>query len=232
MALIDRVFAIEGLRRAWPCDGAIAVEVVDRCGRLRAGRFADSGLVLSPYACDPALGAIPVGDGTLVVHRHRRRAVVVGADWVAKHVRKGGARIARNTLVAGRVYRSWGLEVALVKSWAPTSVSFTRLAGRSLADLGDAALPGWRFLADAWRAAEDHVLAPYSGAHEARNLARWEEHARASPRPSWRPPAASSNPLGRSWSSPTPTSTTANCCGTGAPWGSSTSTAPAWQRQP
>lgn len=51
MALIDRVFAIEGLKRAWPCDGAIAVEVVDRYGRLRAGRFADSGLVLSPYAC-------------------------------------------------------------------------------------------------------------------------------------------------------------------------------------
>ncbi len=179
MALIDRVFAIEGLKRAWPCDGAIAVEVVDRYGRLRAGRFADSGLVLSPYACDPVLGRIPVGDGTLVVHRHGRRAVVVGADWVAKHVRKGGERIARNTLVAGRVYCSWGLEVASVTSWAPTSVFFTRLAGRSLADLGDAALPGWRLLADTWRAVEDHVLAPYSGAHEARNLARWEERARA-----------------------------------------------------
>ena len=179
MALIDRVFAIEGLRRAWPCDGAIAVEVVDRYGRLRAGRFADSGLVLSPYACDPVLGRVPVGDGTLVVHRHGRRAVVVGADWVAKHVRKGGERIARNTLVAGRVYCSWGLEVASVTSWAPTSVSFTRLAGRSLADLGDAALPGWRLLADAWRAVGDQELPVHSGADEAGNLARWQEWARA-----------------------------------------------------
>ena len=79
MALIDQALAIEGIRRAWPCDGAIAVEVVDRYGRLRAGRVSDSGPVLSPYACDPVLGRIPVGDGTLVVHRHGRRAVVVGA---------------------------------------------------------------------------------------------------------------------------------------------------------
>ena len=74
MALIDQALAIEGVRRAWPCDGAIAVEVVDRYGRLRAGRVSDSGPVLSPYACDPVLGRIPVGDGTLVVHRHGRRA--------------------------------------------------------------------------------------------------------------------------------------------------------------
>ena len=180
MALIDQALAIEGVRRAWPCDGAIAVEVVDRYGRLRAGRVSDSGPVLSPYACDPVLGRIPVGEGTLVVHRHGRRAVVVGADRVDKHVRKGGGRIARATAAAGRAYRSWGLEVASVTSWSPTSVSFTRLPGRSLADLGDAALPGWRFLADAWRAVGDQELAPYSGAHEARNLARWEEHARAS----------------------------------------------------
>ena len=80
MALIDQALAVEGVRRAWPCDGAIAVEVVDRYGRLRAGRVSDSGPVLSPYACDPVLGRIPLGDGTLVVHRHGRRAVVVGAE--------------------------------------------------------------------------------------------------------------------------------------------------------
>ena len=67
MALIDQALAVEGVRRAWPCDGAIAVEVVDRYGRLRAGRVSDSGPVLSPYACDPVLGRIPVGDGTLEI---------------------------------------------------------------------------------------------------------------------------------------------------------------------
>ncbi len=173
MALIDDVVTIPGLRRAWPADEAISVEIVDERGRIRAGRVDQSGLVLSLYACDPVLGTIPVGEGTLVVHRLARRAVVVGEDRVTKHVRKGGERIARATVTAGRAYRSWGLETASITSWTPTSVTFTSLPGRCLADIGDAGLPGWRLLADSWRPVSEADLARHSGAHEARNLARW-----------------------------------------------------------
>lgn len=178
MALIDDVVTIPGLRRAWPADESISVEIVDERGRIRAGRVGQSGLVLSLYACDPVLGTLPVGEGTLVVHRLARRAVVIGEDRVTKHVRKGGERIARATVTAGRAYRSWGLETASITSWTRSSVTFTRLPGRCLADIGDAGLPGWRLLADSWRPVSEADLARHSGAHEARNLARWAQHAR------------------------------------------------------
>ena len=179
MALIDYIFSIEGLRRAWPGEGSITVELVDEAGRIRAGSAGASGLVLSPYATDPELGVIPVDEGTVVVHRLARRAVVIAEDRVTKHVRKGGERIARATVTAGHAYRTWGLEVASILSWSPTSVACTRLPGRCLADLGDVGLPGWKLLADSWRAVRDADLSLHCGAHEARNLARWEEHARA-----------------------------------------------------
>lgn len=178
MSLITDVLSTEGIKRAWPARGGIAVELVDRRGRLRAGLATDAGVAMSLYACDPVLGTIPVGDGQLVVHRHARRAVVLADQYVTKHVRKGGERIASNTAVAGRTYRSWGLEVADVTHWSATSLTYTRLPGRSLGDLGDEGMEGWRALAHAWQPARDTALEPHTGAHEARILARWAEQAR------------------------------------------------------
>ena len=143
MSLITDVRSIEGIKRAWPARAGIAVELVDRRGRLRAGLATDAGVAMSLYACDPVLGTIPVGEGELVVHRHARRAVVVADRFVTKHVRKGGERIACNTAVAGRIYRSWGLAVADVTDWSSTALTYTRLPGRSLGDLGDEGLDGW-----------------------------------------------------------------------------------------
>lgn len=179
MSLITDVLAIDGLKRAWPADGGIAVELVDRRGHIRAGLVTPSGMAMSLYACDPVLGQIPVGQGELVVHRHARRAVVIADRFVTKHVRKGGERIARKTMVAGRAYRSWGLAVADVTQWTSTSVTYTRLPGRSLGDLGDEGLPGWKALTQAWQATRDYVLEAHTGAHEAHILARWAGQASA-----------------------------------------------------
>ena len=98
--------------------------------------------------------------------------------FVTKHVRKGGERIACNTAVAGRIYRSWGLAVADVTDWSSTALTYTRLPGRSLGDLGDEGLDGWKALARAWQPTRDAALEPHTGAHEARILARWAEQAR------------------------------------------------------
>ena len=177
MSLIDDVFAIKGIKRAWPAQDGIAVELTDRLGRLRAGLATEDGVALSIFGRDPVLGCIPVEPGTLVVHRFRRRAVVVGSDRVTKYVRKGGERIARANVLAGRAFRSWGLSPASVTAWTPTSVSFNLLPGRSFADLGDEALPGWRHLAQSWQASKESEFAQHTGFHEARVLARWLEQA-------------------------------------------------------
>ena len=145
---------IPGLRRAWPeADGAIAFEAVDASdGLLRAGRVDHAGAWrLMPYAADPDLPGLTPGSaadlgGRLVVHRPGRRAVVVGEHLVRKIVRPGRARRLFPPR-ARRVFESAGLRVPGVVGRGADHLDLELVPGRSLHELGDAGLAGWRRLA-------------------------------------------------------------------------------------
>ena len=176
---------IPGLRRAWPeADGAIAFEAVDASdGLLRAGRVDHAGAWrLMPYAADPDLPGLTPGSaadlgGRLVVHRPGRRAVVVGEHLVRKIVRPGRARRLFPPR-ARRVFESAGLRVPGVVA---DHLDLELVPGRSLHELGDAGLAGWRRLARVWPdAVRDAAALPeHTGAHEAGVLHRWLVRARA-----------------------------------------------------
>ena len=179
---------IPGLRRAWPeADGAIAFEAVDASdGLLRAGRVDRAGAWrLMPYAADPDLPGLTPGSaadlgGRLVVHRPGRRAVVVGEHLVRKIVRPGRARRLCPPR-ARRVFESAGLRVPGVVGRGADHLDLELVPGRSLHELGDAGLAGWRRLARVWPdAVRDAAALPeHTGAHEAGVLHRWLVRARA-----------------------------------------------------
>ena len=179
---------IPGLRRAWPeADGAIAFEAVDASdGLLRAGRVERTGTWrLAPYAADPDLPGLTPGlaadlGGRLVVHRPGRRAVVVGERLVRKIVRPGRAhRLCPPQ--ARRVFEGAGLRVPGLVGRGADHVDLELVPGRSLHELGDAGLAGWRRLARVWPdAVRDAAALPeHTGAHEAGVLHRWLVRARA-----------------------------------------------------
>ncbi|WP_165065713.1 phosphotransferase [Marisediminicola senii] len=133
--------------RAWPDkDGAGGVDGVTFEARssatphVRGGQWdAPSGATLHPVGVDdrlPALGAL-AGDGTVLVHRPGRRAVVRSADGerFTKVLRPGKAKRVAGSAVAAATF---GTSFAVPRQVGMTSdtVTVASVAGQSLFDLG------------------------------------------------------------------------------------------------
>lgn len=173
---------LPGVRRAWPArDGSISIECRDEQGRLRAGHLAPDGTVSTlPYATDPALPDLaPPHDGELVVHRAGRRAVVLELELVRKATRPGRAAPSPGALAAFGAFTAMGLRVPRVLAVGDAHIDFERVPGRSLAELGDDGLQGWKHLAGAWGGLSrpDADLAVHGPRQEAGVLRGWFDNA-------------------------------------------------------
>lgn len=156
--MLSTLRAVPGLRRAWPAKrdsapASVSIECVDDRGYLRAGRITAGGAPdLLPYAGDPALPALSTQlNGELVVHRAGRRAVVMEASRVRKIVRPHKAAcLVRAHTTAASVLRVTDLRTPRILGDGDDVVDLELLPGRSLDELGDAGLPGWQRLTEAW----------------------------------------------------------------------------------
>ena len=156
--MLSTLRAVPGLRRAWPAKqdsapASVSIECVDDQGYLRAGHITAGGTPdLLPYAYDPALPALSTQlNGELVVHRAGRRAVVMEASRVRKIVRPHKAAcLVRAHTTAASVLRVTGLRMPRILGNGDDVVDLELLPGRSLDELGDAGLPGWQRLTEAW----------------------------------------------------------------------------------
>ncbi|MGK2348792.1 phosphotransferase family protein [Actinomyces sp. W5033] len=179
---LDALARIEGLRRAWPArDGSVSIECRDEQGRLRAGHLEPDGRVrMLPYACDPALAALsPALVGELVVHRAARRAVVLAPDRVRKATRPLRAAPSPGARAATEVLTAMGLRVPRVLDVGQAHIDLERVPGRSLAELGDAGMEGWKRLAEVWGGlSRPNADLPVHGPRqEAEVLRRWLDDA-------------------------------------------------------
>lgn len=177
-----------GVRRAWPgTDGSLTLETLDEDGRLRAGRLDAEGLVLAPHGVDRKLPALRVAPGArLVVHRLYKRAVLADGDRFTKALRRGRAvGVAAASEDVARACRTAGLRAAPVLEATDDAVTFGRLDGTTLHDLGDAGLEGWAALARAWPALAagevgvtgSATVGVHDAAREAETLGTWLDHA-------------------------------------------------------
>ncbi len=172
---------LPGVRRAWPAsDGSLTVEVV-RDASLLAGRLsADGGLRLAGHRRDPRLPGLTPSGGRLVVHRLHRRAVVLHPDRATKVLRPGrAAGVAAVSSQMGEACRRAGLGAAAVRAVAEDRLEFELLPGRTLHELGDDGLDGWRELAARWPLlARQPVNVPaHDAAAEVAVLRQWLGHA-------------------------------------------------------
>ena len=186
--MLSTLRAIPGLRRAWPAGrdsepASASIECVDGRGRLRAGHVTVGGAPdLLPYASDPALPALSRQlTGRLVVHRAGRRAVVMEASRVRKIVRPHkAASLVRAHTTAASVLRVTGLRTPRILGNGDDVVDLELLPGRSLDELGDAGLPGWKRFTEAWSLLGDREadLPVHGPRQEAQVLQRWLASAR------------------------------------------------------
>ncbi|MFF0944627.1 hypothetical protein ACFYE2_10420 [Kocuria sp. CPCC 205300] len=188
------------VRRAWPAaDGRLALELEDGRGRVRAGeavlavdrRWSVRAL---PYGQDPrlpGLAAAVSGGGRVVVHRHRRRAVVETPDRFVKFLARGRAVqvTARSEELHGLGVAA-GLAVPAVLGRTEDRIEFSVLPGRSLHELGagraDDYRAAWARWAVCWPALAAAVpgagrLPEHTAEDEARALVRWAGHLDAFP---------------------------------------------------
>ena len=181
--MLSTLRAIPGLRRAWPAGrdsepASASIECVDGRGRLRAGHVTVGGAPdLLPYASDPALPALSRQlTGRLVVHRAGRRAVVMEASRVRKIVRPHkAASLVRAHTTAASVLRVTGLRTPRILGNGDDVVDLELLPGRSLDELGDAGLPGWKRFTEAWSLLGDREadLPVHGPRQETEVLRRW-----------------------------------------------------------
>lgn len=180
----QELILLEDLRRAWPGrDGTISYELVESAtGLLRAGRIDASGRCrLLPFAHDPALPSLrPPRSGRLVVHRARRRAVIVSSSAVSKLVPAG--RAARlSEFAALDCFQRVGLRTARVLACTPDRIDLEKLPGRTLGDLGDQGLTAWERLVESWPATAPAgpALPTHTAAAEIAVLREWTARAGA-----------------------------------------------------
>lgn len=182
MSALAALRHLEGVRRAWPTvEGTLTVELSDAEG-LRAGRLDAAGnLWLTPARADKKLPSLTGLEGDLVVHRLHRRAVLLQGDRAVKALRPGRAAgvAAASRLMAEASGRA-GIAAPEVLLATGDRVEFSLVAGRTLHELGDDGLDGWRELAERLPALarQDLDLPEHNSAAEIGVLATWLEHAR------------------------------------------------------
>ncbi|MFF0902606.1 UNVERIFIED_CONTAM: phosphotransferase [Kocuria sp. CPCC 205316] len=188
------------VRRAWPADSPrIVLELEDEHGRVRAGEATPGPgrpwtVRVLPHGEDPrlpGLAAAVAAGGRVVVHRHRRRAVVGTPDRFVKFLARAQApRVAERSDRLHGLGTAAGFAVPAVLSRAEDRVEFSVLRGRSLHELGaagqtDAYRAAWEEWARCWPALATAVpgaeLPEHAAEDEARTLARWAVHLEAFP---------------------------------------------------
>ena len=180
-AALQRLRSTPGIRRAWPAtDGSLTVELFDGTD-LRAGRIGPDGVLsLTPHGEDRKLPALGAGPGRLVVHRLHQRAVRLADDRAVKILRPGrAARVKASSTDAVAACDAAGFGSARVLGATDDAVEFSLLPGRTLHDLRDDALDGWRALAAGWPAfaRTELDLPAHTAADEAEVLRTWLAHA-------------------------------------------------------
>ncbi|MEX5234257.1 phosphotransferase [Kocuria arenosa] len=188
------------VRRAWPADSPrIVLELEDEHGRVRAGEATPGPgrpwtVRVLPHGEDPrlpGLAAAVAAGGRVVVHRHRRRAVVGITDRFVKFLARARApRVAERSDRLHGLGTAAGFAVPAVLARAEDRVEFSVLPGRSLHELGaagqaDAYRAAWEEWARCWpalaTAVPDAELPEHAAEDEARTLARWAGHLEAFP---------------------------------------------------
>ncbi|MDO4685809.1 MAG: phosphotransferase [Corynebacterium sp.] len=154
MSAIATLRKLPNVRRAWPArDGAITFEQFDHEGKLRAGQISvHSEIYYEQYAHDAKLPELTLGNnGTLVVHRYQRRAVVIGEQSVCKYLRANRApAIARVAESIHHVGNSVGLQIPKVLSTTQSSLEYSKLAGTTLHELNNDGIAAWKQLETLW----------------------------------------------------------------------------------
>lgn len=139
-AVVEAEGTVWTVERCWPAGaeaGSLAVEV-RAAGRLRAGRWQQGRLTLTPPEADPKLPALApllAAGGTVVSWRPARRAVVrtdgaAGAVFT-KVVRPGRAAAVLDGIGRARAFEA-GFRTPQVLDATDATVAFAALPGRSL----------------------------------------------------------------------------------------------------
>lgn len=170
--------------RAWPGKkGEIHVEFSDPQRRVRAMKINASGQSeVTPYARDRRLPLLsPPTQGRVVVHRFAKRAVILTESHVHKYVRpeKGGGIIQTWKHMSILCARA-AIHTPRIESAQDGKLTFSKVPGRTLNDLGNDGIDGWRVFAQRWPALaqQSSTLATFSPEDEARTLNVWFTQAR------------------------------------------------------
>lgn len=172
------------VRRAWPRpNGSLHIELIlDEVVRAGLIDATDTPTLLKP-ARDKKLPLLSeratLPEARLVVHRYNRRAVVLFPDRAEKILRPGKeAPVAEKTQAMAPVLREAGFAAAEVTEVSDGMVSTSIIPGRTLHELGDNALEGWREFAARWpQVASANVDVPTHTAHdEVEVLNTWRGH--------------------------------------------------------
>ena len=183
MTLLTTLLERPEVTRVWPGKrGSLTFEWYDEHGRLCAGELdRDARMRLLAHGTDPALPGLGADlPGAIVVHRYGRRAVAVGTDRVVKYTRAGHApAIVANAAGFASLCDRAGIHTPQVLHHDEARIDFERSPGRSLHDLGDAGIEGWRHFVTAWPelVAAPVALPSHRGIDEATTLQRWYDHA-------------------------------------------------------
>lgn len=190
------------LKRAWPkTDGRLTAELVDEQGNIRAAVCTPDALLLAAprwkvnaFGVDAALPGLSqaVAQGTLVVHRRGRRAVVALGDRYIKFVAAAKApEVAQLSRVLRDVGCAAGFGVPDVVGADDDRVEFSVLSGRSLYQMGldgdhHGYMAGLRAWSQRWPELVHSDLAPgvlpwYTAEDEVKTLAQWSQRLRAFP---------------------------------------------------
>ncbi|WP_026534569.1 phosphotransferase [Arthrobacter sp. H14] len=194
--LLDQDGREMNVRRAWPQrHGQLSIEVLDRTDNtIRSGKIAADGrLTLLDYGSDPALPGLAAEavDGRVLVHRYKRRAVVLSSDgrcYTKILARNKADNVARISERLGGIALDAGFGSAAIIGSTADRVVFAPVEGTSLYDLGASAgqerqwAAAWQNWQQRWPGFVDRThmagdLPEFTSEDEVANLLRWVGHA-------------------------------------------------------
>lgn len=190
--------------RMWPSKNRTLIfEDYDDHGRLRAGRILSDGTKeYTEFSRDKKLPEL-VPEGTILVHRLGKRAVVHHGEAITKYTRPGKAvGIAQKSTLIRSACRNVGLGAAAVTANTDASVTFSLLPGATLHNLGDCH-EGWDEFFRLWpKLQQQEVDVPaFTAADEAATLRSWMAKAQEF---GWLPDLPSESVIERLMDTPDP----------------------------